>query len=64
MIVDAAVNADAAAETIGLFVDRPVFFIAEMILRAVDAGARQHGAAEAEFFDDAAQLFHRFRRFL
>ena len=64
MIVHAAVDADAAFEPIGLFVDRPVLIVAEMILRAHDAGARQHGAAKAQLFDDAAQFFHRFLRLL
>ena len=64
VIVHAAVDADAAFKSIGFLIDRPVFFVAEMILRADHAGARQHGAAESQLFDDPAQLFHRFRRLL
>ena len=64
MIVHAAVDADAAFETVGFFVDRPVFFVAEMVLRADHARARQHGAAETQFFDAAAQFFYRFGRLL
>ena len=34
VVMHAAVDADAAAETVGFFVDRPVLVVAEMVLRA------------------------------
>ena len=64
MIVNAAVDADGAFEPIRFLIDRPIAFVAEMILALHCPGARQHGAAETSLCDDASELGHGFGRFL
>src|SRR4029453_16535877 len=54
MVMHPAVNADAALQTIGLFIDWPVAIVTQLILLSYGARARQHRTAEAELFDDAA----------
>ena len=60
-LVGAAVDSEAAAQPVGLGVDRPILLAAQM---ALEAHGGQHGAAEAQLLDDAAQLLHRLRRLL
>src|SRR5688572_3926711 len=57
----AAVHSDAAAETIGLGIDRPIFLAAQMTL---EAGRRQHHAAETQLGHRAAHFLHGFFGFL
>jgi hypothetical protein len=54
VIVDPAVDADAGREPIGFFVNRPIALVSQLVLLSDGARARQHRAAEAEVFDDAA----------
>src|SRR5262249_6333120 len=59
MIVDPAVDADTACESIRFFVDRPVALVPQLVLLTHGTRARQHRATKPELFDDAACFFHR-----
>src|SRR5262249_21496812 len=59
VIVDPAVDADTACESIRFFVHRPVTLVPQLVLLSDGPRARQHCATKPEVFDDAAQFFHR-----
>src|SRR5215510_3641007 len=54
VIVDPAVDADTACESIRFFVDRPVALVPQLVLLTHGTRARQHRATKPELFDDAA----------
>src|SRR4029077_13909788 len=62
--MNSAVDADGALESISFFINRPVTFVSKLILLSDHTCARQHGAAEAKIFNDAAQFLYRFLRLL